>query len=169
MQINQLTPKDAAKYRRLRLDALHNSPTAFAASYDEEEKLTITKYKQLLDTPNSWTFGVFVDTSLVGMITLIRESLIKLYHRAKIMAFYIQSAYQGEGYGRQLIEKALQHAEQLAGLEQIYLSVAATNERAKKLYTSLGFNVYAYEKNALKFQGTYYDEEQMVLFLDSNK
>lgn len=34
---------------------------------------------------------------------------------------------------------------------------------AKKLYNSLGFEVYGVERNALKYNGQYFDEDLMVL------
>lgn len=50
-------------------------------------------------------------------------------------------------------------------MEQINLTVIATNTVAKRQYEKLGFHSFALEKNAIKDNGVYYDEEQMVLFL----
>ena len=41
----------------------------------------------------------------------------------------------------------------------------ASNEKAKNLYTKLGFKVYGFEENALKVNGIYYNDEHMVLHL----
>lgn len=61
--------------------------------------------------------------------------------------------------------EAIKKANSLSGIEQIYLSVVTTNEPAKKLYVSLGFEFFGRGKRALKFDHTYYDEDHMVLFL----
>lgn len=57
----------------------------------------------------------------------------------------------------------IERAKHLDGLEQIKLTVVSENHPAKKLYKSLGFEVYGIERNALKFNGQYYDEDLMVL------
>ncbi|WP_231638635.1 GNAT family N-acetyltransferase [Paenibacillus sp. JCM 10914] len=40
-----------------------------------------------------------------------------------------------------------------------------TNEPGKKLYESIGFQVYGVEPRALKYEGQYWDETLMVLRL----
>lgn len=51
------------------------------------------------------------------------------------------------------------------GLEQVSLSVSVPQEAARKLYDALGFEVYGYERRALKVDDTYVDEEHRVLWL----
>ena len=38
----------------------------------------------------------------------------------------------------------------MEGIEQIYLSVVTTNEPARNLYASLGFDVFGTEKKGIK-------------------
>jgi ribosomal protein S18 acetylase RimI-like enzyme len=52
---------------------------------------------------------------------------------------YVETALQGRGIGRLLSEAALQHA-RFAQAGRIFLQVWDENERAIRLYTSLGFN-----------------------------
>ncbi|WP_353761517.1 GNAT family N-acetyltransferase [Bacillus cereus group sp. RP43] len=91
--------------------------------------------------------------------------MLKLSHRANIVAMYIKPEKRGIGLGKALISKAVEKADNLEGIEQIYLSVVTTNIPAKKLYASCEFEVFGKDKKALKFDNTYYDEEHMVLFL----
>jgi RimJ/RimL family protein N-acetyltransferase len=56
----------------------------------------------------------------------------------------------------------------LGDIEQINLTVVAGNRAAGKLYEKFGFVSLAHEKNALKWKGKYFAEEQMVLFLNKN-
>lgn len=166
MEIRQLNRIDAEEYLSIRLEALQNSPYAFASSYEEEKNQTAEKYKNRFETPiNTFTFGSFEESQLVGVVTLVKEQLLKLSHRANIVAMYIKPENRGNGIGKALISKVIEKAYNLEGIEQIYLSVATTNVPAKKLYTSSGFEVFGKEKRALKFDNTYYDEEHMVLFL----
>ena len=52
------------------------------------------------------------------------------------------------------------------GLALIQLSVESTNEPAKSLYTSFGFQTYGIERQAIFVDGDYFDEELMALKLD---
>ena len=166
MEIRQLESNDAVAYHFIRLEALQSNPNSFAASYEEESKQTAEKYKARFATPsNSFTFGAFEDDQIVGVVTLVRERLLKLSHRASIVAMYTKSAKRGCGVGKALLNKAIEKAHLLEGVEQIYLTVVSTNVPGKKLYASHGFKVFGKEINALKYKGTYYDEEHMVLFL----
>ncbi len=78
---------------------------------------------------------------------------------------YIKPEKRGTGLGKSLINKVIDKANSLEGIEQIYLSVVTTNIPAKRMYTSCGFEVFGREKKALKIDHTYLDEEHMVLFL----
>ena len=56
-------------------------------------------------------------------------------------------------------------AREMDGLEQVNLCVVSNNERAKKLYQSVGFEIYGTERNALKYNDRYFDEDLMALHL----
>nr|WP_082394226.1 GNAT family N-acetyltransferase [Bacillus sp. JCM 19034] len=141
-------------------------PDAFASSYEEEKNDTAEKYiKRFANATHSFTFGAFEESQLVGVVTLVTEHLVKLSHRANIVAMYIKPEKRGTGLGKSLINKVIDKANSLEGIEQIYLSVVTTNIPAKRMYTSCGFEVFGREKKALKIDHTYLDEEHMVLFL----
>lgn len=80
---------------------------------------------------------------------------------------YVAEEYGRQHLGRRLLEETIRRVRLLPDIEQINLTVIATNQRARHLYEKVGFRSFAYEKNALKDGNTYYDEEQMVLFLRS--
>lgn len=166
MEIRELKPTDAEDYLIIRLEALNNSPDAFASSYEEEKNKPADHYKNRFTAPtNTFTFGAFESSELIGVVTLAREQLLKLKHRANITAMYTKPEKRGSGIGKALILKVIEKAEKLEGIEQLYLTVVTTNTPAKKLYSSCGFEVFGKEKRALKFDDTYYDEDHMVLYL----
>lgn len=166
MDIRQLAPTDAQEYLSIRLEALKESPYAFASSYEEEISNTAEKYKNRFNTPeNTFTFGAFEDSQLVGVVTLVKEQLLKLRHRANIVAMYVKPEKRGNGTGKSLLSSVIEKAKNIDGIEQIYLTVVTTNVSAKQLYSSSGFEVFGKENRALKFDNRYYDEEHMVLFL----
>lgn len=166
MNIRQLIAQDAEQYLNIRLEALQKAPEAFASSYEEEKNQSPDKYRGRFDSSqNSFTLGAFNGDELVGVGTLIKETRSKLLHRANIVAMFVKEEERGHGLGKLLLTDAINKARELNEIEQIYLSVVRKNKSAKRLYLSSGFEVFGTEKNALKFNDTYYDEDQMVLFL----
>ncbi|WP_226666919.1 GNAT family N-acetyltransferase [Metabacillus litoralis] len=165
-EIILLSAEHAELYRTIRLEALKNNPEAFASSYEEEVELDMINFKNRLHSSHSYTFGACSEKQLVGTVTLVHESKSKLQHRATIYAMYVSLEYRGIGFARALMQRAITHAKNLSIIEQIYLTVVTENQPAKNLYQSLGFQVYAEERNALKIQDTYYDEQHMVCYLN---
>ena len=165
MEIRLLNPLDAEKYLDLRLGALQNSPEAFASSYEEEKDQPVERYKTRFQSEDSFTFGAFDTGELVGVITLVKEKLIKLSHRANIVAMYVSPEKRGSGIGKALVREAIKKAKELKDVEQVYLTVITTNEPAKKLYSLSGFEIFGTEKRALKLDHTYFDADLRVLFL----
>ncbi|MGJ7922566.1 GNAT family N-acetyltransferase [Neobacillus sp. LXY-4] len=149
MEIRLLKPLDAEIYLRIRLEALKNSPEAFAASYQEEKNLSVEVYKNRFQAKDSFTFGAFDKGKLVGIITLVKEKRYKLRHRANIVGMYVSPEIRGNRIGKALVTEAIKLAKDLEGVEQIKLSVVSTNQHAKRLYSSMGFKVYATEESAL--------------------
>lgn len=168
MFVRKLVSKDAATYWNLRLEALKQDPEAFASSYEEalQKENPIEQVQQTLTAKGSYTFGAFIENKLVGMVTLVQEKAIKLSHRANIFAMYVSPKARGTGVAKALLLTAIDEAKTLDGVIKINLTVVATNESAKGLYSNVGFQVYGTEEKALKVNETYYDEEHMVLFLD---
>ncbi|GAB3711423.1 GNAT family N-acetyltransferase [Spirosoma flavus] len=119
--------------------------------------------------PDNFTLGALTDANeLAGSVSFRREGETrkKLRHKGLLFAMYVAADYSGQGIGRMLLEEVVRRARQLPNIEQINLSVLASNERAKRQYYKLGFRSYSYEKNAIKDGDRYYDEELMVLFLN---
>jgi RimJ/RimL family protein N-acetyltransferase len=158
--------EDAEKYRSIRLESLQNSPESFASSYEEEQDFSIEKIKNEFQYNDSFTYGAFENRELVGVITLHKEKLYKLSHRAHIGAMYVSPSKRSLGIGKVLMGEAIKKAKGIEGLEQVYLAVVSTNKPAKELYSSMGFKVFGTEKNGLRLENNiYYDVDYMILFL----
>ncbi|MTT31434.1 GNAT family N-acetyltransferase [Terrilactibacillus sp. BCM23-1] len=149
MEIRLLNSLDAENYLDLRLEALQNSPEAFAASYEEEKDQSFEKYKSRFQSQDSFTFGAFENEKLIGVVTLVKEKKLKLKHRANIFAMYVSPEKRGIGAGKSLMLEAIKKAKELEGIEQIYLTVVTTNDPAKRLYSSLGFKAFGKDKRAI--------------------
>lgn len=166
MEIRQLVAEDASEYLAIRLKALQENPEAFGSSYEEEKNDSTEKYiNRFKSSLESTTFGAFEQSKLVGTISLVNQTNLKLKHRANIAAVYVNPEVRGNGIGKDLMTRAIEKAKSINEIEQLYLTVSTKNGAAKKVYKSMGFEVCGTEERALKYKDTYYDANHMVLFL----
>lgn len=167
MDIRVLNRADAEEYWSLRLKMLKQNPEAFSTSYEQavQRKNPISQVEKNFSTEGSYTFGAFHQEKLFGAVTLIHESNLKFRHKANIVAMYVRPEMRRLGVGRKLLERAINKAKSLEGIKQLNLMVVTSNERAKNLYQSFGFEIFGTEKNALIVNGKYYDEHYMVLYI----
>lgn len=172
MEIRELNETDAEACRALRLRALHDHPDAFGASYEETAARPLERFAEQLRkayaSPDECTLGAFgADGLLVGMVGLVRQRSPKARHCAFIWGMYTAPEARGRGVGRALLTEVISRARAMAGVEQVQLDVVTSNIGARTLYVSAGFEVYGLERHALKLpDGTYLDEEHMVLWLN---
>lgn len=166
MIIRRLTPEDAPACRRLRLQSLRESPTAFSGSYEEESVRPLEFFAhRLAPDDNVWPLGAFRGKRLVGIVTLVRDGQLKARHKAALYGMYVAPASRGLGIGRLLLTDAIALARKLQGVRQVRIGVVSANRPALRLYRSVGFVEYGKERQALLIDGRFYDEILMVLRL----
>lgn len=166
MLLRRLMPADAAEYRRLRLSALREAPTAFGRSYAEESLHDLSFFAARLEnTADQWTVGAFSGRRLVGIISLVRDQPLKAHHKATLWGMYVAPRWRQRSIGRELIEHIIAIARTLDGLKVLRLGVVSANRPAVKLYTACGFRTYGEEPLALCVDGKYYAEKLMALVL----
>jgi L-amino acid N-acyltransferase YncA len=163
IQIRQLSPFDAVSFRELRLEGLRLHPEAFGSTYDFEKDQPLDRYTGWLT--NSAVFGAYQNSELIGTASFTQFSGLKDSHKGLLRAMYVRPTACRSGAGRQLVQAIIELARQK--VEQIQLAVVSTNHPALRLYQALGFRQYGLEKNALKHNGSYYDE--ILMFLDLTK
>lgn len=75
----------------------------------------------------------------------------------------VDNSIRGKGYGKQLIEYAINYAKEKLGAKVINLGVFTNNEEALRCYKSVGFKVTEVEKNAYQFYNESWDCAEMLL------
>lgn len=166
MTIRLLDADDASAYKVLRVQALREHPEAFGQSPEMVEAQPLDEIAAQL--VSNATFGAFDDVdALIGMITIGRNPRPKVRHRAWIAGMYVVAEAQGKGWGRRLLDAALQHARhELGGTEDVVLAVTVGNAAAETLYRNAGFVQWGVDPRYLKLSdGTYYDIAWMILSL----
>ena len=164
MELRFLNAEDAVEWRRLRAEALEEDPEAFTSSLEEHARLSLDDVKSRLGAvPDSFVAGAFEDGRLVGMAGFHRETGPKVRHKARVWGVYVTRSKRRTGLGRDLMKALLERATKIEGLEQILLSVTATQTPALRLYQSLGFETFGREPRALKVGNRAIDEDYLVL------
>lgn len=167
MEIRLLIEEDAKLWWHLRLTALKDEPHAFAESAEEHERRSPQDTRNFFRGLNDENFicGAFEDGELAGIAGFYREKHTKFRHKGTIWGVYVRRESRGKGVARALLNEVIRRANTIAGLEQILLVVAATQEKPRRLYESLGFRKYGVEPRSLKVGGNYIDDELMILQL----
>jgi RimJ/RimL family protein N-acetyltransferase len=108
-------------------------------------------------------FGASVSLSspLVGVVGLRVADGVKERHKGLLWGMFVQPSARGAGVGKALVARLIDHATGL--VEQIHLTVVASNVAAARLYASAGFEPYGLERRALKVGDQYHDEVLMAL------
>ena len=162
LQISRLGPSDAALYREIRLEALKRNPEAFGSTFESENAQPLSWFEAVVVRAD--IFGAFLDGALVGIAGYAAQEGAKQAHKALLWGMYVRAAGRNLGLGERLVAAVLDHAR--GRVEMVQLTVVSDNAAARRLYSSMGFVEYGYEKRALKQDGRYYDEVLMAKFLD---
>lgn len=165
MTLHELTTAHAPEYKAFFTEALHRHPDCFRISPADEAREPFPTS----GAPDSFTLGLRTETgALAGLVSFQREGATRerLRHRGMLFRMYVAHEFGGQGLGKQLIEEVLRRAVALGDIEQIKLTVVATNTPARRLYESFGFEAWGIESCAFKHpDGSYFDEAQMTKFL----
>lgn len=167
MNIRVLQPSDAEMYHELRLQSLKSYPEYYGSTYEREALFELETVKErLIPQKDKFVLGAFNgEERLMGMVTFVRETGVKVTHKGHVYGMYVTAGMQGKGIGKALLLELINRVKAMDGVEQICLAVVTSNHSALKLYQSMGFESYGLERRALKQNGRYFDEELMVLKL----
>lgn len=150
---------------------LTHGQTDFLTSYPEESTLSAEREAAFLKQQAERAREVLLVAEVDGIITgtagvnCVREKE-KTRHRA-IFGISIDRAWWGLGIGRALTEACIECAE-AAGYSQLELEVVADNERAFRLYESMGFVEYGRNPGAFRTRAGLW-QETVLMRLELNR
>ena len=167
--IRLLTKHDGAEYQALRLESLQINPEAFLSSYETESALHDAVFADHLDwayhPPYYGYFGVFIDDELAGYLQSAKNFLEKQDHIAYLYNLYVAKRYRHRGLAQLLITHVTEILQNQAKVERVFLSCTAQNPAAYRLYKKMGFRRIGVKVKAIKWNGHYDDEIEMVKLL----
>jgi RimJ/RimL family protein N-acetyltransferase len=134
--IRLLDPSDVDAFRRIRLEALHAEPAAYASKAEDWETLSADEWRRrLTDNP---VFAAFFDGEPVGIMGLMQQRSSKMTHRATIIMVYVRESQRRTGVATALL-KSLTDWARGNGIRQLELAVSVENPAAIRFYRSEGF------------------------------
>ena len=134
MIVRRAATGDEPILRRVRLQALSDTPEAFGSTYDRELARTIADWQRWM-SPGA-TFILDDAGGAKGIIAGLRDE-----HDAAVvhlMSMWVDPALRGSGAAEALVASLLAWAE-TEGARQMRLAVIQTNDRARRFYERLGF------------------------------
>ena len=161
--IRELNESIFEGYRRLRLRALKEEPTAYTSSWGEEIIKSNEYWRQRIHSPLVRMFCAVEGNHVLGMTGCQFFEKEKRRHKATLIAVYLEPEYRGSGLGRTLSKTTIQVAFEDPQISSIKLTVTAGNKAAIGLYERLGFERWGEEPEALKIDDVFYSKVCMEL------
>lgn len=167
IEIREATPDDAVRYRELRLEALQDSPIAFAADYQQNLNQPFSYWQDRLSMqPDEATiFLAEQGGNFIGMTGIMRNGSPKTRHSAWVWGVYVTPERRGLRLAEAIITSCLNWAK-VRSIVIAKLGVAVVNQPAIRCYERCGFKIYGTEPQTVFLDGNYYDEHLMYKLLD---
>ncbi|GKT24572.1 GNAT family N-acetyltransferase [Acidovorax sp. SUPP3334] len=158
-------------YKALRDESLRCAPEAFTSDYATALQRPAESYGARFGDPATGQFflGAFdAGGQLLGSIGCEREERLQQRHCATVVGMMVAPNAQRGGIGRQLVQTCVEHAERVAGLEQLVLTVTAANAHVVRLYERAGFHAWGRLQRAVVIDGIGHDKLHMVRWLPAS-
>ncbi|MBI3504158.1 MAG: GNAT family N-acetyltransferase [Proteobacteria bacterium] len=165
-ELRRLGPGDFESCYALRLRALKEEPTAFCSTYDEEKADGGAMLKRSLAAPgeDDVVFGALEGGAVVAMTGIYRGKGQRERHKGQVWGVFVDSAFREKKLGGKLLDLCVAQGRTL-GLRLLNLTVKGGGAPARKLYASRGFKTWGLEPQGMWWEGKFFDEEHMSLFL----
>jgi ribosomal protein S18 acetylase RimI-like enzyme len=159
-KIRRLTAADAEIFHETRQEMFRGQPREFRFAPEDESGLPLEEFARRLQS--DYVVAAFGPGSLVGLGGFSRFAGAKVAHKGLIWGMYVKPEARGAGAADAIMRALLDHA--ASAVEQVVLTVVASNPRAIRFYERWGFRAYGCEPRSAKLaEGDYLDETLMAL------
>jgi len=104
--------------------------------------------------PDSFHFRIEAEDKLIGEVLL---KSIKWYNRKAEVSIALNMEYQGKGFGKNALHTLIDYAFNSVNLHRLEAEIFAYNQKAKKLFESIGFKHEGTLREARYAEGKYHD------------
>jgi len=118
-------------------------------------------YNECMKNSDFYPMTLVDDEKIVGHIILRKPNPEE--NKVRLGFIIVDNTMRKKGYGRLLIQEAINYAKNELKASEINLGVFANNENAYRCYKSVGFVEVGREENALSFENEIWDCVEMVL------
>ena len=129
-------------------------------------EIPVTAYRHAINRLAQTGLYVVIESGeqLLGHLMIDPGALQALRHVGQV-TIVVHPGQTGKGYGRRLMQHAIDWARKSDRFEKLELRVRATNARAIALYESVGFEREGVLRNRIKLSSGYVDDVCMALFV----
>ncbi len=163
MQIRPAQPRDAAVIAQAEANIAATPGLLVGVPHE----IPLTTYQASIQALQSEGLYVVAENGdeLAGHLMLDPMGMVRLAHVLRL-TIVVYPTHQGQGLGKRLMQHAIHWAQQDQRFDKIELNVRATNQRAIRLYQSLGFVEEGRFIKRIKISdGDYLDDIAMGLFV----
>jgi ribosomal protein S18 acetylase RimI-like enzyme len=156
-------PEDWRDLRAIRLEALRSEPAAYSSSYAETLARPDEHWQQRLANDHSVHLLARVQSRPIGMVGGYLGSDEGDDGVAVVFGMYVASEHRGKGVGRLLLTSLIDRLAAFPHISTIRLGVTETQQPARRLYESVGFQVVGKAEEGIVVDARRYDELIMEL------
>jgi ribosomal protein S18 acetylase RimI-like enzyme len=158
-----LGPRDWRDLRAIRLEALQSEPAAYSSTYEESRARSDEHWQQRLANDRSVHLLARAASRPIGMVGGYLGSDEGDDSVAVVFGMYVASEQRGRGIGRLLLTSLIDRLSAFPQITTIRLGVTETQDPARRLYESLGFQVVGKTEEGIVVNDRQYDELIMEL------
>jgi ribosomal protein S18 acetylase RimI-like enzyme len=158
-----LGPRDWRDLRAIRLEALRLEPAAYSSSYEETLAWSAEDWRRRLANDRSVLLLARAQNRPIGMVGGYLGSDEGDDSIAVVFGMYVASGHRGRGIGRLLLTSLIDRLAAFPQITTIRLGVTATQDPARRLYESVGFQVVGKTEEGIVVNERRYDELVMEL------
>lgn len=144
----------------------HENPLFSMYNFEEDEAGIEDWYRWKTSGLGKKYFGILADDFALGYMGLKNKNT--LLQRA-YLGIILDANFVGQGIGKRALEWLLRYGFEKMNLKRIDLEVLPWNERAKSLYTSLGFVKIGYKIRVITFDNSKFEPHMLDDYVDNIK
>jgi ribosomal protein S18 acetylase RimI-like enzyme len=158
-----LGPQDWRDLRTIRLEALRSEPAAYSSSFEETLARSDEHWQQRLANDHSVHLLARAQCRPIGMVGGYLGSDEGDESVAVVFGMYVAREYRGRGIGRLLLSSLIDRLSAFPQISTIRLGVTETQDPARALYESMGFQVIGKTEEGIVVDDRQVDELIMEL------